>query len=387
MVLPPLCADINNGFFANARNNISLLDRPNDERDNFGNTPLHYSVKRKNMGLIDMLLNKNANINELNENKETPLFLSCSQGSYDIFEGLLERGADWLQENGDFKSPLMAACESGELRIVKHLVDNYGLPVDGGRDGGSRPIFYAAVQGHNHIVNFLLERGARAIAEEDEMKVGDERVPVMRLIHENLSGEHAQSVITVLTRPPAGAAGAGRGAAERARPEEAADGTFSFEKPYVFLSYRSTERKRVVAIANQLREEFGIQVWLDIERIKPGLGESWMSQIGKGVRMCKAIIGCWSSEWMDSHNCRTEWLNCYNRANSREGMTREDLFAIVVGAWDFQLDDEMSLATWGNAVQFVDVQKAHIGSPEFEENVRKVGEKVAARMEYWENEN
>uniref|UniRef100_A0A7S3D4B8 Protein kinase domain-containing protein n=2 Tax=Palpitomonas bilix TaxID=652834 RepID=A0A7S3D4B8_9EUKA len=153
---------------------------------------------------------------------------------------------------------------------------------------------------------------------------------------------------------------------------------FDFNKPYVFISYRSSHYDKVKRAVDILRNEMKMQVWLDRERIVSG--DSWAKSIGIGVESASCILAFWSDLWMDSNNCRAEWNMFVQRVNMKEGVTRKDCFAMVVDEWDFKMDPEMKLFTFGNTVQYRPIHEVSPTSAEFHSTVQVVGEQIKERL-------
>uniref|UniRef100_A0A7S3G3Z2 TIR domain-containing protein n=1 Tax=Palpitomonas bilix TaxID=652834 RepID=A0A7S3G3Z2_9EUKA len=157
---------------------------------------------------------------------------------------------------------------------------------------------------------------------------------------------------------------------------------FNFERPYVFLSYKTEQYEMVRRVAVILRQRCNVQVWLDRERLVAG--ESWASQIGLGLRKATCILGFWSNMWMRSSNCRAEWNTFVYRVNSPEdSVSRQDCFACVAGEWDYQLDDEMRVLSWGGTIQYRDL--AAVDGPEWERAVINLGTAIRARFDHPED--
>src|SRR5579871_3995785 len=74
-------------------------------------------------------------------------------------------------------------------------------------------------------------------------------------------------------------------------------------KPYVFLSYSSTERNRAVAIADAL-EAAGVRVWLDRRGIPAGA--SWDAAIVRAIKDCTVFLVLCTEMAMRSSNVHQE---------------------------------------------------------------------------------
>src|SRR5712692_1106244 len=73
--------------------------------------------------------------------------------------------------------------------------------------------------------------------------------------------------------------------------------------PYVFLSYASPDRDRVLALADRL-EAVGIRVWVDRRNIVGG--SSWDAAIVEAIRRCAVLAVLCSQAAMASPNVLQE---------------------------------------------------------------------------------
>ena len=62
--------------------------------------------------------------------------------------------------------------------------------------------------------------------------------------------------------------------------------------PSVFISYSSNDQVKVERVAEALRQEEGIAVWLDTTNIYPG--DDFLEEMKKGIRAADRIIICLS---------------------------------------------------------------------------------------------
>jgi hypothetical protein len=61
---------------------------------------------------------------------------------------------------GDVNDDLLAAARNGDLNTVKTLIDK-GAPVEAKTPYGQTPLYLAAMSGHEAVVEFLLDKGAK----------------------------------------------------------------------------------------------------------------------------------------------------------------------------------------------------------------------------------
>jgi len=112
-------------------------------------TATSWAAANGSVELLEFLLEQGVDINE-----GEPLRMAINMGEVDIARLMLERGAD----PGGYK--LCIAAIRNEREIIELLVDAGGL-VDF-RDGSGRtPADWAQLKGHDELVEFLVERGAK----------------------------------------------------------------------------------------------------------------------------------------------------------------------------------------------------------------------------------
>ena len=64
-----------------------------DSTDMFGDTPLHYAARERNLVVVKALIGKKADVNRQNKKGETPVFLAAGRGDAEIVKLLLDNGA------------------------------------------------------------------------------------------------------------------------------------------------------------------------------------------------------------------------------------------------------------------------------------------------------
>jgi predicted ATPase/Flp pilus assembly protein TadD len=75
------------------------------------------------------------------------------------------------------------------------------------------------------------------------------------------------------------------------------------DQPYVFISYASVDRARVLRIVDSLQAA-GIRVWMDQDEIQGGT--QYGSEISDGIRGCAALALCCSKASLSSRNVKQE---------------------------------------------------------------------------------
>nr|XP_018668743.1 ankyrin repeat domain-containing protein 17 isoform X3 [Ciona intestinalis] len=133
-----------------------------EHRDKKGFTPLILAATAGHVGAVQILLEANSDIEAQSERtKDTPLSLACSGGRLEVVELLLERSANKEHRNVSDYTPLSLAASGGYVNIIKVLL-NRGAEINSrtGSKLGISPLMLAAMNGHTQAVQLLLDMGA-----------------------------------------------------------------------------------------------------------------------------------------------------------------------------------------------------------------------------------
>jgi len=134
--------------------------------DQFGNTCLHYAVKRRDAEMCRVLLDcKEVDVNATDEKGETPLhwLLKERNAPIEIARLLIEHGADVRREDNDSQAPLYEAASTGNVEIARLLLD-HGADVNDGENVFGWTAVHAAVNDMNvDIVKVLIEYDAEIL--------------------------------------------------------------------------------------------------------------------------------------------------------------------------------------------------------------------------------
>ncbi|KAL3278379.1 hypothetical protein HHI36_013707 [Cryptolaemus montrouzieri] len=141
-----------------------LLNRGADieHRDKKGFTPLILAATAGHEKVVEILINHNADIEAQSERtKDTPLSLACSGGRYEVVDMLLKRNANKEHRNVSDYTPLSLAASGGYVNIIKLLL-NHGAEINSrtGSKLGISPLMLAAMNGHTAAVKLLLDMGS-----------------------------------------------------------------------------------------------------------------------------------------------------------------------------------------------------------------------------------
>ncbi len=127
-------------------------------RDRFGNTPLLVAARMGHTDLIDLMLERDANVHQLNLAGSSALLRAVQNGRRKAAKQLLKLGVDINLANKKGMTPLIAATFTGKKSVVDMLLENGADPtaVD---TSGKGPLVYAAGKGYRKIAETLLATG------------------------------------------------------------------------------------------------------------------------------------------------------------------------------------------------------------------------------------
>ncbi|AGJ99458.1 Ankyrin repeat domain protein [Wolbachia endosymbiont of Drosophila simulans wNo] len=118
--------------------------------------------------LVNVLLDRHADVHVEGENRETALHHAVYSGCVDVVNVLLKTGADINVKDENGSAPLHYATLSNHVEVVDALLAE-GASVHVKDRNGSTPLHYAAKNGYLEIVDALLDRGAD-VYEKDSLQ-------------------------------------------------------------------------------------------------------------------------------------------------------------------------------------------------------------------------
>ncbi len=125
-----------------------------------GTTALHWAVYRKDLELVEMLLDEDADPNIRNDYGATPMTVASEHGDYAIMKALVDAGGDIESPNGEGQTLLMAVARTGHVDTAKLLLDK-GANVNAVEHwGGQSALMWAASQQQPEMVKLLIAHGA-----------------------------------------------------------------------------------------------------------------------------------------------------------------------------------------------------------------------------------
>lgn len=134
---------------------VDAYGRPSDT------PPLHAAIKQGHLDVVNLLLEKGADVNCLDQRGWTPLQCSISRGYSHISDRLLKATGLTDNLNKDNLTSAHLAARLGDVSLLEKVIDlNKSETGEGKERIFSQPLHEAAANGHLEAVKFLLERDA-----------------------------------------------------------------------------------------------------------------------------------------------------------------------------------------------------------------------------------
>ena len=137
---------------------------PNLPSSNTGRTSLWWAAGNGHFHIVSLLLINDAKPNISDNQKQSPLHWAIRKGHRTIVEKLIESGADITSRDNDGRTPLSWAAEYGidnDIQLLSAIKSRQG-DIDTTDNRGWTPLHWAAKNGHQDVVDWLLEAGANA---------------------------------------------------------------------------------------------------------------------------------------------------------------------------------------------------------------------------------
>ncbi|MCS5711859.1 ankyrin repeat domain-containing protein [Candidatus Berkiella aquae] len=152
-------------------------------QDRYGMTPLHYAAKYGQLESVSILLQRGANINQVDCDGYPPIFYATSR----IKRFLLSQGAKRFDP---YFTPLHKAALQGKLQQVK---TNLRCGINEQDDNGVTPLMYAVLSKNKKLISYLLKKGADPYAVDfnqnniiDYAKKDNHHTPLSRFLKKQI---------------------------------------------------------------------------------------------------------------------------------------------------------------------------------------------------------
>lgn len=137
-----------------------------NELDNNGFTPLHYAAIQGKPRVTQLLLEHGADISLRSSNHQIPLhyaarscaFNKCEDEIYQSYKLLLEKGANCNDVDDEQSTPFHSALKCASLKIIK-LMLKYGADITLANNKGLTAIHFAARNRSWDVIGFVLDQG------------------------------------------------------------------------------------------------------------------------------------------------------------------------------------------------------------------------------------
>ena len=142
-----------------------LIDKGADieAKDRYGRTPLSWAAEKGHEAVVQLLIDKGADIEAKNHYGRTSLFWAAENGQETVMQLLINKGADIEAKDSSFdRTPLSWAAENGHEAVVQLLVDK-GADIETKSSDGQTPLSWAAENGHKAVVQLLKSHATKSL--------------------------------------------------------------------------------------------------------------------------------------------------------------------------------------------------------------------------------
>jgi ankyrin repeat protein len=124
-------------------------------------TCLHVACRNNHYQIIKLLLESNANINDVTYDNMTPLHIACEYGNYECVKIILDTPT--INKDLLFQyNPMYIVAKNNNLNILKLLIEKYPDYINRTFADSSTPLYIACQNGNIDIAAYLFENGANS---------------------------------------------------------------------------------------------------------------------------------------------------------------------------------------------------------------------------------
>ncbi|HRE32089.1 MAG TPA: ankyrin repeat domain-containing protein, partial [Candidatus Berkiella sp.] len=160
-----------------------------DQKDAMGFSALTWAACLNDIGSIDYLVFKGADINHPDNLGETPLIQAIRCNHLDVVKTLIALGADINQKDNLGQTPLNHAAKNGCFEIVGLLSNLKGIKLDEPDNIGQTPLMTAVEKGYHRVVKKLIKKDINIDAEDNNKKTVFEHIDKTYKVEQVLEAE------------------------------------------------------------------------------------------------------------------------------------------------------------------------------------------------------
>lgn len=133
----------------------------------WGSAPLHRAVRKGNLDLVQMLIDRHADVNIRDDHGSSPLHVAARLGNMKILRLLLASGAEMDILDKKRETPLHKAASGGHVETVVLLKEN-GSSTGIRNVDGAVPLSKAILRGRESVVQFFLKHISKEDLQDSE---------------------------------------------------------------------------------------------------------------------------------------------------------------------------------------------------------------------------
>ncbi|MEK7434046.1 MAG: ankyrin repeat domain-containing protein [Cyanobacteriota bacterium] len=145
--------------YQNIYDNIKLVSKYINEKDEFGKTPLMLATEENNLPLVKFLLENGADINLENKSQNTALNIAILNKNKETINFLVKNNANLKIRNADYDFPIILAARNNDTETIKLLIDK-GVDVDSRELNGKSLLHFACMFENKELIELILNKGA-----------------------------------------------------------------------------------------------------------------------------------------------------------------------------------------------------------------------------------
>ena len=133
----------------------------------WGSAPLHRAVRKGNLDLVQMLIDRHADVNIRDDHRSSPFHVAARSGKMQILRLLLASGAEMDILDKKRETPLHRAASEGHVETVV-LLKEKGSSIGIRNVDGAVPLLKAILRGRESVVQFFLKHISKEDLQDSE---------------------------------------------------------------------------------------------------------------------------------------------------------------------------------------------------------------------------